>query len=63
MRTRSHLILLWVSLMLTTITAACDVVGPPDLCIDWTDAGGCKTKADSVAYPLPAALLTWEGRQ
>ena len=53
MRTRSRLILLWVTLMLTTITAACDVAGPPDLCIDWADTGNCKTEADSVANPAP----------
>lgn len=44
MRTRSRLILLWVSLMVATLSAACDFVGPLDLCFDPTDTGEpCKT--------------------
>jgi len=63
MRTRSRLIAMWVSLMLTTFTAACDVVGPVLPCMDWSDTGNCKTKADSVANPVPSAMTESGGRQ
>jgi len=43
MKRRIRILRVLVLLTLAMLTPACDIVDPPDMCVDWTDSGnGCK---------------------
>lgn len=39
MKRRIRILRVWVLLILAVLTPACDIVDPPDMCVDWTDTG------------------------